>query len=134
MTDNKRMREGGYGREVSREEYRGGYDPGFLTGGDGYRRTGRDRADTAATSSLTSWAVTIERYPAGSTGVAMTPASLVELFAAAPTVRQRLINDANKPWELNTSPYSMEWNHDWFNRSRLSTPTNFHQTYRATNI
>ena len=43
MTDNERMREGGYGREISREEYRGGYDPGFLTGGDGYRRTGKDR-------------------------------------------------------------------------------------------
>ena len=44
MTDNKRMRESGYGRGISREESRGGYDPGFLTGGDGYRRTGRDRA------------------------------------------------------------------------------------------
>ena len=32
--------QGGYDREISREEYRGGYDPGFLTGGDGYRRTG----------------------------------------------------------------------------------------------
>ena len=37
------VKSGGYGREISREEYRGGYDPGFLTGGDGYRRTGKDR-------------------------------------------------------------------------------------------
>jgi hypothetical protein len=36
-------KQGSYGREMSREEYRGGYDPGFLTGGDGYRRTGKDR-------------------------------------------------------------------------------------------
>ena len=43
MTDNESMREGGYGREISREEYRGGYDPGFLTGGDGYRRMGKGR-------------------------------------------------------------------------------------------
>jgi hypothetical protein len=44
MTDNERMRKAGYDLGISREEYRGGYDPGFLTGGDGYRRTGRDRA------------------------------------------------------------------------------------------
>jgi hypothetical protein len=36
-------KQGGYSREIPREEYRGGYDPGFLTGGDGYRRTGKDR-------------------------------------------------------------------------------------------
>ena len=59
----------------------------------------RTVTDTAATPALMSWAVTIERSPAGSTGVAMTPASLVELFAAAPTARQSPINDANKPWE-----------------------------------
>ena len=35
--------QGGYDRESSREEYRGGYDPGFLAGGDGYHRTGKDR-------------------------------------------------------------------------------------------
>ena len=35
--------QGGYDRESSREEYKGGYDPGFLAGGDGYRRTGKDR-------------------------------------------------------------------------------------------
>ena len=40
---NEAGKQGSYGREVSREEYRGGYDPGFLTGGDGYRRTGEDR-------------------------------------------------------------------------------------------
>ena len=44
MTDNERMRKAGYDRGISREEYRGGYDPGFLTGGDGYRRTRRNRA------------------------------------------------------------------------------------------
>jgi hypothetical protein len=44
MTDNERMRKAGYDLGIFREEYRGGYDPGFLTGGDGYRRTVRDRA------------------------------------------------------------------------------------------
>jgi hypothetical protein len=34
---------GDYDRESSREEYKGGYDPGFLAGGDGYHRTGKDR-------------------------------------------------------------------------------------------
>jgi hypothetical protein len=29
-------------REISREEYKGGYDPGFLAGGDGYHRTGKN--------------------------------------------------------------------------------------------
>ena len=43
MTDNERMRKAGYDWGISREKYRGGYDPGFLTGGDGYRRTGEDR-------------------------------------------------------------------------------------------
>jgi len=63
MTDNESMREGedrycgagknrdeageqgGYSREACPEEYRGGYDPGFLTGGDGdgYRRMGKGR-------------------------------------------------------------------------------------------
>ena len=35
--------QGGYERESSPEEYKGGYDPGFLAGGNGYRRTGKDR-------------------------------------------------------------------------------------------
>jgi hypothetical protein len=152
MTDNKRMREGGdrccraskeldedgkhggHSREISREEYRGGYDPGFLTGGYGYRRTGEERdgcGGDARADDLGGYDREISR---GKYRGAMIPASLVKLFAAAPTARQSPTNDANKPWERNTSPYSMEWNHDWFNRSRLSTPTDFHQTYRATNI
>lgn len=43
MTDNEKMRKAGYDRGISREEYGGGYDPGFLTGGNGYRRTGEGR-------------------------------------------------------------------------------------------